>query len=327
MPAICIMDNNNPLHISRTPSQQPLDRYQKTLDIVFSKDKFSRTAEKLRPCYTCESEETAEECEEILNNTQNEQFIVGGEEAIVGEFPHMTAIGSTEGEKIFWICGASLISEKFILTAAHCVSRRTLTLPELIARVTDQKLNRNNEEIQPYDFGIKKIIVHPDYRSRLKYNDIALMELDKEAIFSIDLRPACLYQSSEVEETVGQAIGWGATSYAGQYSDKLLKGDLNFVSNFECNKSYNEEPDHLPYGIISSQVCAGDSSRQRDTCQGDSGGPLQVLKYRKEDYKVYYEIIGITSFGQFCASGSPSVYTRVSSYLDWIEGIVWPDSN
>lgn len=56
--------------------------------------------------------------------------------------------------------------------------------------------------------------------------------------------------------------------------------------------------------------------------QGDSGGPLQI-QMTEDDHTVYH-IIGITSFGQACATGTPGVYTRVSSYLSWIENIIWP---
>lgn len=54
-----------------------------------------------------------------------------------------------------------------------------------------------------------------------------------------------------------------------------------------------------------------------------AGGPLQLSRINENQFK-YYEVIGVTSFGKFCAAGSPGVYTKISSYLDWIESIVWP---
>lgn len=61
------------------------------------------------------------------------------------------------------------------------------------------------------------------------------------------------------------AMGYGATSFAGELSEELLKGDLNLFKNSECQHQYSDDVDDLPNGIISSQICAGDSSRARDT--------------------------------------------------------------
>jgi hypothetical protein len=60
-------------------------------------------------------------------------------------------------------------------------------------------------------------------------------------------------------------LGWGAKSFGGDSSDELLKGFLNLVSNFDCNENYSADTDELPRGIISSQICAGDLSKQKDT--------------------------------------------------------------
>ena len=97
--------------------------------------------------------------------------------------------------------------------------------------------------------------------------------LNSDPTFSIDYRmwPACLYQSHEVKETVALAMGWGTTSFAGSTSNELLQGNLTIVKSSDCNNQYEDDTDDLPQGIISSQICAGDETRKRDTCQGDSG--------------------------------------------------------
>lgn len=77
--------------------------------------------------------------------------------------------------------------------------------------------------------------------------------------------PACLHQSKEIRDKNVQAMGWGATSFGGQSSDELLKGFLSIVENSECQKHYSEDTDELRDGVISSQLCAGDSTRTRDT--------------------------------------------------------------
>lgn len=105
----------------------------------------------------------------------------------------------------------------------------------------------------------------------------------------------------------------------GDRSDELLKVSLNIYDNQLCSRGYANSR-QLRKGIMASQLCVGNVGGGRDTCQGDSGGPLQITK--QENHCVFY-IIGITSFGQTCGSPVPAIYTRVASYLDWIESIVW----
>lgn len=102
-------------------------------------------------------------------------------------------------------------------------------------------------------------------------------------------------------------------------SDNLLKVDLNIFENNECKNLFQADR-RLSEGIVTEQLCAGVPGQVKDTCLGDSGGPLQVIL--PENPCVQY-IVGITSFGKYCGGKAPGVYTRVSSYIDWIENIVW----
>lgn len=98
---------------------------------------------------------------------------------------------------------------------------------------------------------------------------------------------------------------------------------MSAYTSAECNQTFKRSR-KLPSGIVESQMCAGNrGGGHQDTCQGDSGGPLQVVT---PGNICSFHIVGVTSFGKSCGiRNSPGVYTRVASYLDWIEGIVWPN--
>lgn len=109
--------------------------------------------------------------------------------------------------------------------------------------------------------------------------------------------------------------------FGGEKSDDLLKVSLDIISNYRCSPMY-EPSKRLSAGIVDTQMCAGYLAGGKDTCQGDSGGPIQVLTPSNQ---CIFHVVGITSFGRACAArNSAGVYTRVSSFLDWIESVVWP---
>lgn len=142
-------------------------------------------------------------------------------------------------------------------------------------------------------------------------------------VLSYRNRPACLWDDTRKLPNKVTAIGYGHKQFAGDISNILQKVNLTLFTNSDCSSFY-EPSSNLPRGLIKNQICAGELTRMQDTCQGDSGGPVltRVSVFSK---KISY-VIGITSFGSFCASGVPAVYTRISEFRTWIEGIVWNDN-
>lgn len=244
--------------------------------------------------------------------------IVGGTDATAREFPHMAALGFGDKNRKEWKCGGSLISDRFVLTAAHCLKDANGDVK--FVRMGDIRLDGTSETQQ--DFDIIRRIPHPEYRPPLAYNDIALVELDRAAEYTFNVQPACLHTESTGDPGSLQAAGWGLTQYAGSASTVLQKVNLDFFNHTDCNKAYKNAKRRLPDGIVDSrQICAGGRNNEVDTCQGDSGGPLQ--NYRSvEDM---YGIVGVTAFGKACGTiNVPSVYNKVAHYVPWIESIVWP---
>lgn len=247
-------------------------------------------------------------------------LIVGGEVTKPGEFPHMAAIGWTSSySKIDWKCGGSLISEQFILTAGHCSSANGI-LPDIV-RLGEQNLVRQDDSAEPQEYQIASVTAHPSYRSFSNYYDIALIRLNRPVTFSRFVRPACLWQTSSINSTKAVAIGWGQMEFVGDRSDDLRKVSLDIINNSDCRQLY-ESSKKLRRGVVKTQLCAGYLHGGKDTCHGDSGGPIQVITPKSQ---CVFHIIGITSFGKACAAvNTAAVYTRVSSYVDWIESVVWP---
>lgn len=249
------------------------------------------------------------------------KLIVGGNITKPGEFPHMAALGwrQTNGAVSFK-CGASLISERYALTAAHCYDQYDGVFPSFV-RLGDQNLYRDDDGAVPKDYEIEDFIVHPEYKRRLgKYNDIALIKLAKEVKFNRNIRPACLYDKEEAPSKPVIATGFGSTGVAEDFSNELMKVSLEIYDNQVCNEAFVGSRD-VRRGLAQGQVCVGNVKGGFDTCQGDSGGPLQITD---QGNHCSFSVFGITSIGRGCGGNIPAIYTRVAAYLDWIEAIVWP---
>lgn len=231
--------------------------------------------------------------------------IVGGRKALKNELPYQVALE----HRSFWnpsyrqFCGGSIIDDRWILTAAHCVTGENVNFMRAVVGVIDLKASDGNQ------VAIEKSIPHEKFNSWTVENDIALLKT-KQSIRSSTKEfsnSICLPTSGQQFNGMGLISGFGTTSEGGSTSRQLLTTPLDILPDQTCSSVYNWE--YKTPGMM----CAGVMSGGKDTCQGDSGGPLAVKS------ESGYTLAGITSFGRGCArANTPGVYTRVSQYVDWI---------
>ncbi|XP_047996365.1 serine protease snake-like isoform X1 [Leguminivora glycinivorella] len=263
---------------------------------------------------------------------------IGGHVTLPGEYPHMGAVGWKAAGGGTWIfkCGSTLISDKFLLTAAHC-SRTSGRDPSVenpvprIVRLGDKNIADVFSKSQlPVDKTILRIMKHPQYAAPKKYNDIAIIELvEGVAEFTQLIQPACLWSSFDTSSLgyTANLTGWGVIETTSLTSSpELQAAEVDIIDSGVCDQLLRPFCSRLWCGMQHGQICAGKLAGGVDACQGDSGGPLQV---RIPDINLpaqgtLHYVIGVTSFGIGCArSNKPGIYARVSHYVDWIEGIVW----
>uniref|UniRef100_A0A182R0N2 Peptidase S1 domain-containing protein n=1 Tax=Anopheles farauti TaxID=69004 RepID=A0A182R0N2_9DIPT len=256
---------------------------------------------------------------ESYNCSNVVELIVGGETAKNGEFPHHALLGyppeDASSQAYRFICGGTLISDRFILTAAHCFSHEN----PVVVRLGEYDLTVDSTT--QLDFGIAEIIRHPSYRNRYSYHDVALIRLNETVLFSKVVRPACLWTEPALNVSRFVATGFGKLDEGSELSTKMMKVQLDLFPSTDCSEMF-QGLRKFENGIDKGQLCVGSLVGGKDTCQGDSGGPLQTLT---EPRSCIYNIVGVTSLGAACGVGnSKAIYTNVAHYLDWIEQIVWP---
>ncbi|XP_059050732.1 phenoloxidase-activating enzyme-like [Achroia grisella] len=270
-----------------------------------------------------------------LDNTQSRKIIAFGINAEIDQFPWLTLIEYKKGDGIRTLCGGSLISSKYVLTAAHCVTGNILiTGTPTNVRLGEYDTSNNGRDcvlVAPGEedcadpivtIPIEDTIPHPEYDAITRKNDIALIRLEQNAPYTDFIRPICLPTSditaSPPSKLILEVAGWGAYNQTTRKSNIKLYVRVPFVDMQECKTIYNQ-PKLAEAELWSKQICAG-GEKNRDSCKGDSGGPLMYQNQR------IYEAVGLVSYGPtVCGQEKiPAVYTKVYDYISWIRDQLKP---
>ncbi|ETN67338.1 kallikrein-7 [Anopheles darlingi] len=245
--------------------------------------------------------------------------VAGGTIADKEQFPYLVAILLSFGDGSETLCGGSILSERFILTAAHCLYG--MQEATIVAGLNSIPLPVDGGSSGAVTITIKptNVIMHPGYDPVDILNDIALIHLPlplplhSPRIQTIRL-PGWSNAYTDLTGYDSIVSGWGIQSNddfaeAGDEARLDLRYANNaIVPNDICRRVYGAL-------IRNQQICVSGEGG-RNPCQGDSGGPLTV----EFDGGQRLTQVGIVSYGSIrgCEKGIPGVYTRVSSYMEWI---------
>ncbi|XP_055915312.1 serine protease SP24D-like [Eupeodes corollae] len=224
--------------------------------------------------------------------------IVGGDEALPAQFPYQISLRMLGSH----VCGGSIISEKFILTAAHCVVNEDFEAYP--AEYFSIRAGSNDRRFGGVVVRVQAVTVHENYDGDVT-SDVAVLELVKPLVYSTKIQPIEL-ESHKVPAGSDVIIsGWGLPeTYAKDIPIKLKYNTVKAISSLKCLTKI---------GIFSEQILCLSHEANNGACSGDSGGPAAYNG----------RLVGVAGFVvPSCGTTNPDGYANVAFHIDWINSII-----
>ncbi|XP_061601124.1 tissue-type plasminogen activator-like [Cololabis saira] len=237
--------------------------------------------------------------------------IVGGSFIPIESHPWIAAIFQKRSR---FLCGGSLISPCWVLTAAHCFPEGKDTILKHLSMYLGKSATNESNPEREQSFSVEKLIIHQNFNELNYNNDIALLKIKNDegcAVKMDSVRTVCLpppYTQLPPGVTCNIA-GFGKENFnSWHYSQLLKQAEVTLLPNAECKREVSYEK-----LFTENMFCAASPDWSTDACKGDSGGPL-VCEAAGRMF-----LFGVVSWGEGCASvNKPGVYTQVTQYNKWI---------
>uniref|UniRef100_A0A8C9Z253 trypsin n=1 Tax=Sander lucioperca TaxID=283035 RepID=A0A8C9Z253_SANLU len=214
--------------------------------------------------------------------------IIDGKKAPEKSMLYMASVQNENGQHV---CGGFLVSNNFVVTAAHC---------DVVLGTHD--LSRVEKTVK----YIEKICQHPSYNSNIRENDILLLKVGGKDNTFYKGQPIQLPTSEINNNEKCSVAGWGNTEtnkLEQRIVDELRVVDVSIINRDVCKKEWS----NLPVNVI----CA-DKGLYISCSQGDLGGPLVCDG----------TAVGVASFYKNKDCDTPNVYTDISKSLTWINKVL-----
>lgn len=241
--------------------------------------------------------------------------IVGGNKTKFGDWPWQVLVKETTWLGLFTKnkCGGVLISDRHVLTAAHC---QPGFLASLVVELGEHDISGPNEFMSTAEKKVKRVVVHKDYKAPTFENDISILELESPIQRQPHVVPICMPPDNmDFLGKMAIVTGWGRLEYGGGVPNILHQVSVPVMENDVCQALFKKSGHKKT--IRKSFLCAGYEKGEKDSCEGDSGGPLM---WQAKDGR--WLLAGTVSHGIKCAYPNlPGVYMRMTYYKDWIRRI------
>ncbi|CAH2057837.1 unnamed protein product, partial [Iphiclides podalirius] len=257
------------------------------------------------------------------------ELIVNGADTKPGDWPWHAAIYRTDRATAKYICGGTILSKHFVLTAAHCTTLRGEPILPEILNVVLGKYNLYGGDLETQEKQVHEVLVHEGFVRKQLDNDIALLKLKSEVTFGDYVQPACLWYPTAVDklpsDTIkGTVVGWGFDQN-NALSTELRQATMPVESEVRCIK---KNPLFYSKILDSKKFCAG-LNNGTSACNGDSGGGFHVFVPDSSgdasaDASGAWYVYGIVSLSvsrrdvALCDPTQYVVFTKIAEYRGWI---------